>query len=140
MSQENVETVERAIAAFNASAILAGEGDPAPWLREFCDPAIELDLSRRGIDPDVYHGHAGFLRLRSQDSDAWHESRFDVEDILDAGDSVVLLTHNTGTARSGVKLGVRVAHVLTLRTGKIVRWEYFGEDRDAALKAAGLTE
>jgi hypothetical protein len=43
-------------------------------------------------------------------------------------------------AKSGVKLGVRVAHVLTLSSGKIVRWEYFGEDRDAALKAVGLEE
>jgi hypothetical protein len=93
VSQQNVEIVGRAMDAFNVSAVLMGKGDPAPWLHEFCDPAIELDLSRRGIDPDVYHGHAGFLRLRSQDSDAWREGRFEVEEILDAGDRVVLFTH-----------------------------------------------
>jgi ketosteroid isomerase-like protein len=140
VSQENVEIVQRAMDAFNASAVLVGESDPLPWLQEFCDPAIELDLSRRGIDPDVYHGHAGFLRLRSQDSEAWQMARFDVEEVGDAGDRVVLFTHNTATARSGAKLGVRVAHVLTLRGGRIVRWEYFGESRGEALKAVGLEE
>jgi hypothetical protein len=32
MSQENVEIVARAMEALNASAVLAGEGDPVPWL------------------------------------------------------------------------------------------------------------
>jgi ketosteroid isomerase-like protein len=103
-------------------------------------PRIELDLSRRGIDPEIYHGHEGFLRLRAQDAEAWQLSRSELEDAIDAGDRVVVFTHNTGLARSGLRLGVRVGHVLTLSGRKIVRWEYFGEDRAAALKAAGLEE
>jgi ketosteroid isomerase-like protein len=61
-----------------------------------------------------------------------------VEEVIDAGDMVVLFTHSTGLARSGLRLGVHVGHLLTLSGGKIVRWEFFGEDRSACLRAAGL--
>jgi ketosteroid isomerase-like protein len=138
MSEQNVEVVRRAMDAFNQSNVLLGIGDPLPWLREFCDPDLELDLSRRGIDPEIYRGYEGFLRLGEQDGDAWLEAHFEVEEIIDAGDSVVLFTYNTGLAKSGIKLGVRVGHVLTLSAGKIVRWRYFGEDRAACLQAGGL--
>src|SRR3974390_99778 len=100
--------------AFHGRMVRGGPGDPLPWLREFCDPDVELDLSRRGIDPGVYHGFAGFLRLRAQDSDVWQESRFQAEEVIDAGDHFLLFTHNSGTARSGVRLSVRVGHALTL--------------------------
>jgi ketosteroid isomerase-like protein len=137
MSQENVETVRRAMDAFNQSNLLVGASDPLPWLREFCDPDLELDLSRRGIDPEIYYGYEGFLRLGEQDGDAWQEAHFEVEEIIDAGDEVVLFTYTTGLAKSGIKLGVRVGHVLSFRAGKIVRWQYFGEDRAACLEAVG---
>jgi ketosteroid isomerase-like protein len=78
-----------------------------------------------------------FLRLGEQDGDAWQEARFEVEEIIDAGDCVVLFTDNTGLAKSTIKLGVRVGQVLTLSSGKVVRWQYFGEDRAACLKAVG---
>lgn len=140
MSQENVEIVKRAIDAFNLSQVLVGAGDPLPWLSEFCDPDIELDLSRRGIDPEIYRGYAGFLRLRGQDSEAFQKAQFVIEKIIDTGESVALFTRNTGVFKSGIKLDVTVAHVLTLGDGKIVRWQYFGEDRAACLKAAGLEQ
>jgi hypothetical protein len=50
MSELNVEIVKRALDAFNDSNVLVGPGDPLPWLREFCDAGIELDLSRQGAD------------------------------------------------------------------------------------------
>lgn len=62
----------------------------------------------------------------------------EVEEIIDAGDSLVLFTHNTGLAGSGIQLGVRVGHVWTLRDGKIVHYQYFGEDLAACLQDAGL--
>jgi ketosteroid isomerase-like protein len=95
-------------------------------------------FSRRGIDGEIYHGYEGWWRFAEQAADAWQEFRWEAEEIIDAGESVVLFTHNTGLARSGVKLGVRVGSVLTFRDGKIVRWQYFGEDRAACLKAVGL--
>src|SRR5271157_1438490 len=101
MSESNVEIVKRAIAAINQ---LFGGSDPLPVLPEFCDPDVEWDFSRRGIDPEVYQGYEGWLRFAGQFRDAWQEFRFDVEEIIDAGESVVLFGHNTGLAKSGIKL------------------------------------
>ncbi len=57
--------------------------DPFPSLRE-CDPDVEWDLSRRGIDPEVYHGYDGWLRLLEQYRDAWQEFRMEAEKVIDA--------------------------------------------------------
>jgi hypothetical protein len=51
MSQDNVEIVKRAMDAFNQSNALVGASDPLPWLREFCDYQVELDLSGEGSIP-----------------------------------------------------------------------------------------
>jgi ketosteroid isomerase-like protein len=138
MSNEYVEIAKRAMDALDQFGGIVGGGDPLPLLREFFDPDVEMDLSRQGVDPEIYHGYEGCLRMGEQYRDAWQELRMEVEEAIDAGDSVVLFTHNTGLARSGIKLGVRVGYVLTFRDGKIVRWQYFGEDRLACLEAAGL--
>jgi|SRR5271165_3194035 len=139
MSQENVEIVMRAVNAVNQSNLLVGGSNPLSVLHEF-DPHLEWDLSRRGVDPEIYHGYEGWLRFTEEFRDAWQEYRFDVEEVIDAGESVVLFGHNTGLAKSGIKLSVRVGQVWTLRDGKIVRWQFFGEDRAACLEAVGQTK
>jgi ketosteroid isomerase-like protein len=140
MAQKNVEIAQRAMDAFNRSNLAVGAVDPFPWLREFCDPDIELDLSRREVDPEVYCGYEEFARRGAEVAEVWKELHMEVQEVIDAGESVVLFTHNKGVARSGVKLGVAIAYVLTFRAGKIIRWVYFGEDRPEALKAVGLEE
>ena len=138
MSQANVAIATRALDAYNQYYNLPVDSDWLPSLPQFFDPDVEWDLSRREIDGEVYHGYEGWLRLWKQYRDAWQEFRMEVEETIDAGDSVVLFTHNTGLSRSGIRLGVRVGHVMTFRDGKIVRSQYFGEDRAAALEAVGL--
>ena len=140
MSQEDAEIVRQAMDAFNRANVLVGGGEPLPWLRRFCDPALVVDLSRREIDPGIYQGYEGFFRLGGQDGEVWQEASFEPEEIIDAGESIALFTRNTGLSRSGIKLDIRVGHVLRLVGGKIVRWTYFGEDRAACLEAAGLKE
>jgi ketosteroid isomerase-like protein len=63
-----------------------------------------------------------------------------IEDLVDAGDSVVLRIrqHYTGE-QSGVKGDLEFSQVLTFRKGKIILTEYFW-DHQEALEAAGLPE
>jgi ketosteroid isomerase-like protein len=138
MSMQNVEIARRAIDALNQLDLMVGRSDPLPTLREFCDPDVEWDFSRRGVDPEIYHGYDGWLRIAEQFGDAWQELRMDIEEIIDAGSKVVLFTNMIGLSRSGIKLAHRVGQVWTFRDGKIVRDEYFGEDRHACLQAVGL--
>src|SRR5271155_5110418 len=118
MSQENVEIARRVVDAFNEVGFLLSS-DPFPTLREFCDPDVEWNFSRRGVDPEIYHGYDGWLRIAEQFRDAWREIRMEVEEIIDAGESVVVFVHTIGLSRSGIKLSVRVGHVVTVRDGKI---------------------
>jgi ketosteroid isomerase-like protein len=138
MSQENVEIARRAIDALNRSDLMVGGSDPLPTLREFCDPDVEWDFSRRGVDPEIYRGYEGWLRIAEQFGDAWQELRLEIEEIIDAGDSVVLFTNMIGLSKSGIALDHRVGQIWTFRDGKIVRDQFFGEDRTACLAAVGL--
>jgi ketosteroid isomerase-like protein len=68
----------------------------------------------------------------------WSECLFEVEDLVEAGDKVVLLYHQVCKAmESGIEVEERAGWVYTLRAGKITRVEMF-QDRDTALRAAGV--
>ncbi|HEV2923549.1 MAG TPA: nuclear transport factor 2 family protein [Solirubrobacteraceae bacterium] len=138
MSRANVEVARRAMDALNHSDLMVGGGDPLPTLRKFCDPDVEWDFARRAVDPEIYHGYQGWLRIAEQFGDAWQELRLEIVEIIDAGDNVVLFTDMVGLSKSGIKLSQRVGQVWTFRDGKIVRDQYFGEDRVACLEAVGL--
>jgi len=138
VSQENVEMARRAMDALNQSNLMVGGSDPLPTLREFCDPDVEWDFSRRAVDPEIYHGYEGWSRIAEQFGDAWQELRMEVEEIIDAGDNIVLFTNMVGLSKSGINLSQSVGQVWTFRDGKIVRDQYFGENRAACLEAAGI--
>ena len=73
-------------------------------------------------------------------SEAWEEVRWEPEQYLDAGDQVVVLIQMRARGRgSGAEVETPMAHLCTMRDGKLVRHETFF-DRDDALAAAGLGE
>jgi ketosteroid isomerase-like protein len=86
---------------------------------------------------------SGFDAMRS-DMERW-ASAFDeltvtVEEIIDAGDQVVVVTHHEGRGReSGVEVDTRFYEVHSLRDGKVSRVDEYIE-RDDALQAARLSE
>ena len=134
MSQENVELVRRIY------TLLDG-GDEAVW--DLLPPDFVLDFSRRLIDPVVLRGadqvRAAYLRDLPE---TWAgPPRMEPEQLIDAGDQVLafIRTGNRGRA-SGVEVEARVWNLWTFRDGKLTKWEYFGDDRAEALKAAGLAE
>jgi ketosteroid isomerase-like protein len=58
--------------------------------------------------------------------------------MIDLGDRVLVLESHIARARtSGVEVRHELAHMLTLRDGKIVRWEAYW-DRAEAMRVAGL--
>ena len=72
--------------------------------------------------------------------DTWEQIEMRHEEFLDAGENVVVTTHEVGQGRaSGIEVDQRVFNVFTVRDGKIVRKVEF-VDRTKALEAAGLSE
>jgi ketosteroid isomerase-like protein len=133
MPQENIEIVRTFFARIDRGD--AGAWDPLP-------PDFVVDLSRRLIDPVTLRG-PDELRAFYRDMDAaWAGgANVEVEELIDAGDKVLVLIHFGGRGKaSGIDVEVRVWNLWTFRDGKPVAWTYFGEDRAEAIEAAGLRE
>jgi ketosteroid isomerase-like protein len=87
-----------------------------------------------------FHGRSGVVEEARRWEDMWIDYRFEVDDLVGAGEKVVLLYHQVGRAKgSGVEVEERAGWVYTLEEGKITRVEMF-QDGDAALRAAGMEE
>jgi ketosteroid isomerase-like protein len=64
----------------------------------------------------------------------------EIEDIVEAGDRVLVTLHQRARGRgSAVEVEIDTSNVYTFRDGKVFRIELF-TDREPALEAAGLTK
>lgn len=138
MSQENVEVVRRGYEALNAGRLeeMFALFDPQAEVKPGLDPDGMAGIDFRG----TYRGVEGFLRFLSEISEAWDDPRWVPEGYEDAGDDVLVYIRFTAKGKSsGVEIVQQIAHVCTMRDGKLVRAEAFW-DRAAAREAAGLGE
>jgi ketosteroid isomerase-like protein len=135
MSRENVQTVQRAVDAWNADdldAFLAELDADVEW-----HPAIEPGLEGQAT---IYRGPEGARMIWRQDrGDAWERLTNRPQELRDLGDSVLALGHLELTARTtGIEFRQEVGEVFDLRAGKIVRIRDFLTHAEA-LEAAGLS-
>jgi ketosteroid isomerase-like protein len=98
---------------------------------------------RRGGEANVlasYRGLEGVHQWQGLMNEIWADWDFQAERFFDAGDEVAVFVRTSGTARqSGAPVEISVAHVLTLRDGRVTRLKVF-LDRHEALEALGLSE
>jgi ketosteroid isomerase-like protein len=120
-------------------ALASGELDLS-WV----DEEIEWDASRLSeMIPDlagVYHGHKGVRTYWRDWFEAWDELEFEVDDVRDAGDDVVVLLRNQRQRGRHTQIWTELppyAQVFTLRDGRLVRWRTF-PTQESALEAVGL--
>ena len=135
MSQENLETLQRAQEAWNAE-------DLDGWLAEL-DPAaewhtaLEQALEGRG---STYRGHDGLRKAWDEyRSEAWGGLMNQIQEIRDLGESVLILGHLDVAGRTGIESNQEFGQLVTFRDGKILRSEDFLSHAEA-LEAAGLRE
>jgi ketosteroid isomerase-like protein len=138
MSQENVEIVRALAENF--------QHRQHERAFEFYDPEIEWDASQVvDVLPDsagVYHGHEGVRAFWRNWLSAWSDLEFEIQDVVEAGDDVVLLIQNQRQwgRHSGLETEFpSYAMVFTFRGGKVVRQRHY-LDQAEALEAAGLSE
>ena len=133
MSQEEVEIRNEVVRRW----IWAFENDTDVF-RGSLHPEIEWFPIEENLTPT--YGVEGAMRLRNQWLDTWDEHRIDVEEVIEEGDSVVVLAPVTARGRtSGVEVGLRLYYQFKVRDDKVV-YLFEHEDRATALKAAGLSE
>ena len=134
MSQENVEIVRRAVAAFNE----AGLGSKAAL--SFFDEAVVFEEPPEQPAPRVAHGRESATRMFSQFDEAWEEHLSHPEELRPIDDErVLMLSIEHFRGRDGIELDQPCGTIFTLRGGKIVRMQSFW-DWANALEAVGLRE
>jgi ketosteroid isomerase-like protein len=127
MSEQNVQIVAELYELY-------ARGD-VDGLLDRVDPDVEVDLTARLPDEPVLRGREAYRTFLREGFEIWAEFRIDVEELIDAGDAVVVLVRSVAVGEgSGAEVSERVAHVVWLRDGTPYRMRMFG-DREAALKA-----
>jgi ketosteroid isomerase-like protein len=133
MSEENVEIVRSGIEAYSRGDMDRAFADLAPNCRYTASGAIP---GRTG----VFHGPEGYRQFMDWLRSEFEDARVDVDELLDAGDMVIVGSTIRGRGKhSGVEASWVVWQVWTVRNGKVVRGQGF-TDRAEAFEAAGRRE
>jgi ketosteroid isomerase-like protein len=134
MSEENIEIVRNAIAAFD-------RGDIEGVLR-VCDEDIVITQPPElpGVSPEQ-RGHQGVLEALAIWPEQWDDYRIELLRIAAAPGGKVFVSQRTrGRGKqSGIEVDMDFSFVFTVRDAKISEWRLFVQE-DQALGAAGLRE
>ena len=131
MSQENLELVERAIAAINARDI---EGYLA-----CCTENVKLETQLAAVG-GVYEGIDGIGRYFADIEDAAPDFRIELDGVEEVDSKrVIAFLRSSSTGRaSGIRMAWPSTNVYDLVDGKIVRAVFSYPDVATALEAVGL--
>ena len=132
MSQENVEIVRSVYA--DPDGLTGGASGKV-------SPDAEFDFTAVYPDKPVVKGVDELRRFRDTGPWAGSPVHFEPEQFFDVdNDRVLVFVRVSVTGRgSGAPVDIRVAHELTVRQGRVVRFKVH-TDRAEALEAAGLRE
>ena len=133
MLPENVETVR---SGFSALA----KGDFESFF-SVLDDGVEWVNPPYAVEPGTRRGAAEFRGALDRMRATWGDIRLQIDEVVEAGEArVVVIGCWTGEGTgSGVQLENAFSSLLTLRNGKVVRYEWFREKAEA-LEAAGRSE
>jgi ketosteroid isomerase-like protein len=118
------------------------------WNRGDVDAMLELFDAEAEVRPALstflasmaYRGHEGIRAWYAETNEPWAELHAEPERFIDAGErTVVIIALHARVPGGRVDVGARIAHVITIRDGKIVRLDGYDEP-DNALAAAGLSQ
>jgi ketosteroid isomerase-like protein len=134
VSAENAEVVRRAL----SPPFLSTSTDQ---VAELFDPAVRLELSERVFNPGVYERYDGIHRWQQEVGDVWESYRLEPEGFVDGDDVVVAITRERARGKgSGVEVDRQVTFLCRLRDHRVSEIRFYIEDRDRALRDAGLHE
>ena len=132
MSAENVEIVRLGYDEFLATGEL---------VERITAPEFVWDMSTFHGWPErqTYEGPEGTREFLTDWVGAWEDWRLEVRELIDAGDDVVAILHQSGRSKTtGLEVDMDFAQVWTIKNGKQTRMRMYA-DPDEALRAVGLS-
>ena len=133
MSAADVEPISRMYRAWNSGdmAALTDAFDAAAEVR----PALSAFLAST-----VYRGHDGVAAWYEETYEPWVELHAEPQRFIDAGErTVVVVALHARVPGGQVAVEGEIAHVVTVRDGKIIRLDGY-EEPEAAFAAVGVAE
>ncbi len=133
MSPGNVAVMRRMYEAWNSGdiAALAEVFDPEAEVR----PALSTFMASA-----VYRGHDGIAAWYAETNEPWADLQAVPQRFIETGDRIVVVVGLQARVPGGhVDIDAEIAHVVTIRDGRIVRLDGY-EEPAAALQATGLSE
>jgi ketosteroid isomerase-like protein len=139
MSHENVERIRAVYERFSEGDFRASVDLLDPHVVLVLHPDFAPSLFSAAHEGALYGTEAIAAYTRDL-LDAWPDYTMEAEEIVAAGDGVLVSVCHRGVGRSsGVPTEGRYFTLWSFRGSKVIRIESFGE-RAGALKAAGLSE
>ena len=129
LTRENVEILSKALRSAPA--------DPEA-LFAILDEKVEWDYVGAFPESTTYHGPDAVREFFYQWAGAFDGFGIEAEEVIDAGDSVLVLLHQWGRGKeTGAQVGQRSWQLFTFRNGKIVHCGGYATKAEA-FEAAGL--
>jgi ketosteroid isomerase-like protein len=129
MSEENVEIVRRAIAAYSREGL--------DGVLRYYDPEIEWTSTGDYIERATYCGHDGLRRYFGTMEDEFEDLRIEPVELIDAGEQVLSSVRLTGRGKaSGAAVEMMLISVGALRAGLIYRVRNYPDMAEAFEAAA----
>jgi ketosteroid isomerase-like protein len=144
MSQENVAIVRGVQPQPDVDLVtFFRDASVAASLAEALAPLLHNDfeaVGSAGVERQQGSGFAGLREVWLAWLEPWESYRVEIEDVIDAGEDVLVLTRDYGR-RQGMDVEVSLlgAAVWTVLDGQIVRAAFYSH-RAEALEAVGLSE
>jgi ketosteroid isomerase-like protein len=137
MSRENVELKNAAVRQW----VFSYEDDTEDNTEAFRDSLHpEIVWCPFEEDNTPLYGIDAAMRSRQQWLDTWGEHQFELEEVIETGDHVLVFVHVMTRGRgSGVEVDVRLYFHFKVRDDKVV-YIFEHRDRASALEAVGLRE
>ena len=116
----------------------AATGD---MLADIVAPEFVWDMSHTAWpEEQTYDGIEGARTFLRRWTGSWDDWEFELESLHDAGDQVVAITRQSGRSKAGgLRVGLTMAMVWTLRDGKETRMEMYADPAEA-MGAVGLQD
>jgi ketosteroid isomerase-like protein len=131
MSEENVEVVRQAYAAWERGDIQA--------IVHLCDPEIVIVQPPEVPDSKSYQGHQGVIATFEDWPKQWDEFEARLGEVIDVDERHVVSVCSQSLGAREMRLDLEAFFLHTLERGKHVRLDMF-LTRKEALEAAGLSE